>query len=53
MLALLAVGSMNPIAMAAATLAITAERLSPAPVRVARMSGLAVTAIGVLTIAGI
>jgi predicted metal-binding membrane protein len=51
MLALLAVGMMDLVAMAAVTLAISAERLAPVPVRVARLAGLAIVALGVLTIA--
>ena len=51
MLALLAVGMMAPLAMAAVTLAVSAERLAPAPVRVARVAGVAILVAGVLTIA--
>jgi predicted metal-binding membrane protein len=51
MLALLAIGMMDLAAMAAVTLAITAERLAPAPLRVARMAGAAIVVVGVLTIA--
>ncbi len=51
MLALLAVGTMNLVAMAAVTIAISAERLAPAPLRVARMAGLAIVVVGVVTIA--
>ena len=51
MLALLAIGMMNLVAMAAVTLAISAERLAPAPVRVARVAGVAIAVVGVLTIA--
>ncbi len=51
MLALLAVGMMDLVAMAAVTLAISAERLAPAPLRVARMAGVAIVVVGVLTIA--
>lgn len=51
MLALLAMGMMNPAAMAAATLAISAERLAPAPLRVARAAGVAILVVGALTIA--
>jgi predicted metal-binding membrane protein len=50
MLALLAVGMMDLAAMAAVTLAISAERLAPAPLRVARVVGAAIVAAGVLTI---
>ncbi len=51
MLALLAIGIMDLVAMAA-TLAISAERLAPAPLRVARVAGVAIVVTGVLTIAG-
>jgi hypothetical protein len=51
MVALLAVGMMDPVAMAAATLAISAERLTRAPLPIARAAGVAIVAIGVLTIA--
>ena len=51
MLALLAIGMMDLAAMAAVTLAITAERLAPAPLRVARVAGVAIVVAGVLTIA--
>ena len=50
MLALLAAG-MDPVAMAAVTLAISAERLARAPVRVARVGGMAIVQVGLLTIA--
>ena len=50
MLALLAIG-MHPVAMAAATLAISAERLAPVPLRVARGVGIMIVVVGVLTIA--
>jgi predicted metal-binding membrane protein len=50
MLALLAIGMMNLVAMAAVTLAISAERLTPVPLRVARLAGVAMVVIGVLTI---
>jgi predicted metal-binding membrane protein len=50
MLALLAVGMMDLAAMAAVTLAISAERLAPAPLRIARVVGAAIVAAGVLTI---
>jgi predicted metal-binding membrane protein len=52
MLALLAMGMMDLIAMAAVALAITAERLAPAPLRVARVAGVAIVVVGVVTIAG-
>jgi predicted metal-binding membrane protein len=51
MLALLAIGMMDLIAMAAVTLAISAERLAPAKLRVARVAGVAIVVVGVLTIA--
>jgi predicted metal-binding membrane protein len=51
MLALLAVGMMNLVAIAAVTIAISAERLAPVPVRVARAAGLAIVVVGGLTIA--
>jgi predicted metal-binding membrane protein len=51
MLALLAIGMMNLVAMAAVTLAISAERLAPVPLRVGRMAGVAMVVLGVLTIA--
>lgn len=51
MLALLAVGTMNLFAMAAVTVAIAAERLTPAPLRAARAAGLAIGVVGVVTIA--
>ena len=53
MLALLAIGMMDLVAMAAVTLAISAERLAPAPLRVARVGGVAIVVVGVLTIAGV
>ncbi|CAN5881761.1 hypothetical protein BH24GEM1_BH24GEM1_09540 [soil metagenome] len=51
MLALLAIGMMDLVTMAAVTLAISAERLAPDPVRVARVAGVAIVLAGVLTIA--
>jgi predicted metal-binding membrane protein len=51
MLALLATGMMDLLAMAAVTLAISAERLAPAPVRVAHVAGVALGVVGVLSIA--
>lgn len=51
MVALLATGMMDLVAVVVVTLAISAERLAPAPVRVARLTGVAIVAIGVLTIA--
>ena len=51
MLALLAIGVMDLVAMAAVTLAISAERLTPVPLRVARVAGVAMVVVGVVTIA--
>jgi predicted metal-binding membrane protein len=53
MLALLAIGMTDLVAMTAVTLAISAERLAPAPLRVARVAGVAIVLVGVLTIAGV
>ncbi|MEP6687737.1 MAG: DUF2182 domain-containing protein [Gemmatimonadales bacterium] len=53
MLALLAIGMMDLVAMVAVTLAISAERLAPAPLRVARATGVAIVVVGLLTIARI
>jgi len=53
MLALLAVGMMDLMAAAAVTLVISAERLGPAPVRVARLAGAAIVVAGVVTLARI
>lgn len=50
MAALLAIGAMDLVVMAAATLAIAAERLAPAPLRVAQVAGVAILAAGLLTI---
>jgi predicted metal-binding membrane protein len=50
-LPLLAIGMMDLIAMAAVALAISAERLAPVPLRVAWVAGVAIFAVGVLTIA--
>jgi predicted metal-binding membrane protein len=50
MLALLAIGMMDLFAMVAVTLAISAERLTPVPLRVARAVGVAILAVGVVTI---
>jgi hypothetical protein len=50
MLALLAIGMMDLLAMAAVTLAISAERLSSIPLRVARVTGVAIVVVGMLTI---
>jgi predicted metal-binding membrane protein len=52
-LVLLASGTMDLVAMAAVMLAISAERLAPAPLRVARVTGVAILVVGVLTIARI
>lgn len=51
MLALLAIGMMDLVAMAAVTVAISAERLVPAPARVVRAAGIAIVVVGVLMIA--
>lgn len=51
MLALLTIGMMNPVAMAAVTLVVAGERLTPAPRLTARVAGVAMAAVGVLTIA--
>jgi predicted metal-binding membrane protein len=51
MLALLAIGMMDLVGMAAVTLAISAERLAPLPLRVARVAGGAIVVVGVLEIA--
>ena len=51
MLALLLIGMMDPVGMAAATLAISAERLAPAGLRVERVTGVAIVVVGLLTIA--
>lgn len=53
MMALLAVGMMNLVAMAPVALAITAERLTPAPRRLVRVAGLTIIVVGALTIARI
>jgi predicted metal-binding membrane protein len=53
MLALLAIGMMDPMAMAAVTLAISAERLARAPLRIARAAGVMIVVVGALTIARI
>ena len=50
MLALLATGMMDLVAMAAVTLAIAAERLAPAPLRLARFSGAGIVLAAVVTI---
>jgi predicted metal-binding membrane protein len=51
MLALLAIGMTDLVAMAAVALAISAERLTPVPLRIARVAGLAIVVAGLLTIA--
>lgn len=53
MMALLAAGMMNLVAMVLVALAITAERLAPAPQWVGRLTGLAIVLTGVLTVARI
>jgi predicted metal-binding membrane protein len=50
MMALLAVGMMNPFAMVLVTLAITAERLAPAPQVVARVAGLTIMMVALATV---
>jgi len=50
MLALLAIGMMDLVAVAGVTLVISAERLAPVPLRVARVAGVAIAVVGVLTI---
>jgi len=50
MMALLAVGLMNLVAMVLVTVAITAERLAPAPERVTRAAGLTIVIAGVLAV---
>jgi predicted metal-binding membrane protein len=50
MLALLAIGMMDLAGMAAVTLAISAERLAPVPLRAERVAGAAIVVAGVLTI---
>jgi predicted metal-binding membrane protein len=51
MLALLAVGMMDLVAVAAVTLAISAERLAAVPRRVTRVAGMAIIVLGVVAIA--
>src|SRR5690349_14617036 len=53
MMALLAAGMMNLVATVLVALAITAERLAPAPQWVGRLAGLTIVIIGVLTVARI
>ena len=50
MVAMLTAGMMNPAVMALGTLAISAERLGPAPMRIARAVGVALIVFGVQTI---
>jgi predicted metal-binding membrane protein len=50
MLALLAIGVMDLAGMAAVTLAISAERLAPVPLRAERVAGAVIVVAGVLTI---
>jgi predicted metal-binding membrane protein len=50
MLALLALGMIDLVAMAAVALAISAERLTPVPLQVARVAGVAIVVVGVLTL---
>jgi len=52
MLVLLGAGAMNGVAMVAITLAISAERLGRAPLRVARVVGIAMLLIGIVTLSG-
>lgn len=52
MVAMLALGMMHPAVIALITLAIAAERLGPAPLRVARATGAGMVAAGVLVLAG-
>jgi predicted metal-binding membrane protein len=51
MVALLAIGMTELVAMVAVALAISAERLAPAKLHIARVAGIAVIVAGVLTIA--
>ena len=48
MLALIAIGMMSWPAMIAVTLAISAERLAPSPLRVARAAGIVLLVAGAL-----
>ncbi|HTS89383.1 MAG TPA: DUF2182 domain-containing protein [Gemmatimonadales bacterium] len=48
MLVLLAIGMTNPLAIVAITVAISAERLAPSPIRVARVAGVGVLVVGLL-----
>ena len=50
MLALLAIGMMDLVAMAAVTLAIAVERFAPVSLQAARVTGVAILVVGVLTI---
>ena len=51
MLALLAIGMTDLVMLVAVTLAISAERLTPVPLRIARVAGVAIVVAGVLAIA--
>lgn len=51
MVALLAIGMTDLVAMAAVAVAISAERLAPVPLQIARLAGVAIMLVGVLTIA--
>ena len=51
MVALLAIGMTDLVAMPAVAVAISAERLAPVPLRIARLAGVAIVVAGVLTIA--
>jgi predicted metal-binding membrane protein len=53
MVALFTTGMMDLAVMAAVTIAISAERLGPAPLRAARVVGMAIVTAGVLTIVGL
>lgn len=50
MLALLAIGMMDPVAMTTVTLAVSFERLTRAPLRAARITGVAIVLVGGLKI---
>jgi predicted metal-binding membrane protein len=51
MLAMVAIGMMNPVVTAAVTLAISAERFAPVPLRIARAVGVVIVLLGAQTIA--
>ena len=53
MVVLLVTGLMEPVAMLAVALALSAERLAPAPLRVARASGVAIAGVGMATAMGL